>query len=399
MRLRIAVVVACAVRAASTAAQTPLSRIDAVRGALDHGARLGVARADTAVANAQLIAARALPNPSVSGSYSRSYPNYHFSADIPIDLPGRRQTRIRSAALALQAADLRFQFAHATIELDADTTYTHAIAARDHLVLSRRNAGDADSLLHMVERRRDAGDASDLDVEVARVSSGQQANVATSDSLTWISSLLDLQAVLGMPSDRLEIAASDSLSSPPAAILPGATTVTEAAASLSLESALLATRLQHRSMFSTPSLSLGFEYRDQPAIGIEPTFGLGIGLPLFDRNRGAIAQAEAEQARAAAEVTLARVEAHNEIAHALRERENAMSKVARDRDLVASADRVAAMSLTAYREGASSLPNVLEAQRNARDVLSQYIDDLANAWIATAELRILALTPSPTAQP
>jgi outer membrane protein TolC len=57
------------------------------------------------------------------------------------------------------------------------------------------------------------------------------------------------------------------------------------------------------------------------------------------------------------------------------------------------------MSLTAYREGAASLPNVLEAQRNARDVLGQYIDDLSNAWIATAELRVLALAPSSNQQP
>jgi outer membrane protein TolC len=52
------------------------------------------------------------------------------------------------------------------------------------------------------------------------------------------------------------------------------------------------------------------------------------------------------------------------------------------------------MSLVAYREGAASLPNVLEAQRSARDVRGQYIDDLAAAWIATAELRVLSLTPT-----
>ncbi|MEO7085266.1 MAG: TolC family protein, partial [Gemmatimonadaceae bacterium] len=127
--------------------------------------------------------------------------------------------------------------------------------------------------------------------------------------------------------------------------------------------------------------------------------GIGIGLPIFDRNRGAIAQAEAERARAAAELTLAQVQSQNEIAHALRERENALSKVARDRRLVTSANTVVSKSLIAYREGASSLPNVLAAQRSAREVLAQYIDDLANAWIATAELRVLALSPSPSSQP
>src|SRR6185312_8689609 len=146
----------------------------------------------------------------------------------------------------------------------------------------------------------------------------------------------------------------------------------------SLQSAVAAVRLQHRSIWSSPSLSLGVEYGDPSQTGLLPTFGIGVGLPLFDRNRGQIAQAEAERIRASAELTVAQVEARNEIAHGTRERANA----------------VAAMALTAYREGASALPNVLEAQRSARDVLGQYIDDLAAAWIATAELRVLALTPT-----
>jgi outer membrane protein, heavy metal efflux system len=399
MRFRTAVIVACVVRAAPIAGQlTPMTRADAVAAALDRGARLGVARADTAVAGAQLLAARALPNPSLSASYSKSFPQYHVNADIPIDIPPLRSLRVRSAQIALDAARLRFQFARATIALDADTTYTHAVAARERLVLSRRNALDADSLLHMVERRRDAGDASDMDVELARVNAGQQENVAAGDSLTLTSSLLDLQAVLGMTAEQLTISASDSLSMPPSAPNPGRT-LNETAAAMSLESATLAARLQHRSIFSTPSIALGFENHDPGQPGILPTFGLGIGLPVFDRNRGAIAQAEAERVRAAAELTLAQVEARNQIAHSLRQRENALARSERDQRLVVSANRVAAMSLTAYREGAASLPNVLEAQRNARDVLAQYIDDLTAAWIATAQLRVLALAPSSNGQP
>jgi len=399
MRFRIALIVACVARATPIAGQlTPMTRAAAVAAALERGARLGVARADTAVAGAQLLVARALPNPTLSASYSKSFPQYHVTADVPIDLPPLRSLRVRSAQIALDAARLRFQFARATIALDADTTYTHAVAARERLALSRRNALDADSLLHMVERRRDAGDASDMDVELARVNAGQQENIAAGDSLTLISSLLDLQAVLGMTAEQLTINASDSLAAPPPAPVPGQT-LNETAATMSLESATLAARLQHRSLFSTPSIALGFENHDPGQPGMLPTFGLGLGLPLFDRNRGAIAQAEAERVRAAAELTLARVEARNQIAHALRQRENALARTERDQRLVLSANRVAAMSLTAYREGAASLPNVLEAQRNARDVLAQYIDDLSNAWIATAQLRVLALAPAPTSQP
>lgn len=389
----------CLLHTSLVAAQTPLTRSGALDAALSRGPRLALARADTAVARAGVLVARARPNPSLTGTYSKSFPNYHVAADIPIDFPTLRQLRIRAAQLGLDAANVRFLLARAQIALDADTTYTHAIAARERLALSHRNALDADSLLHMVERRRDAGDASDMDVELARVNAGQQANVAAADSLTLLSTLLDLQAVLGIPSDRLEIAATDSLGAPAGVPSLPAATLSEVAANLSLESATLSARLQHRSLWSTPSISLGFEQGDPDQHGLLPTFGLGIGLPLFDRNRGGIAQAEAERVRAAAELSLAQVEARNEIAHAARTRENALARVERDRALVTSANRVATMSLTAYREGASTLANVLEAQRSARDVLGQYVDDLTAAWIATAELRVFALTPTSNSAP
>jgi cobalt-zinc-cadmium efflux system outer membrane protein len=375
------------------AQQTPVTRAQALEIALDRGARLGVARADTAVAAAQVIAARVRPNPSFSASYSKSVPNFHYTFDIPFDFPTLRQMRIRAAQTGLEAANLRYTLARAMIALDADTTYTRAVAAREHLALSRRTALDADSLRRMVERRRDAGDASDMDVELARVTAGQQANAAAGDSLELISALLDLQGVLGMRSENVELLATDSLVAPPEAMTARPVTLGEAAASLSLESATLSARLQRRSIWTTPSLSLGFEHGDPDQPGILPTFGLGIALPLFDRNRGGIAQAEAERARAAAELTLAQVEARNQIAHATRERENAVARVARDQLVAASANRVAAMSLTAYREGASSLVNVIEAVRTSREVLAQYITDLAAAWIATAELRALGAAP------
>ena len=382
--------------ASSLVAQTPLTRSGAIDAALNRGARLPVARADSAVAGAALIAARARPNPTLNGSYSKSVPNYHVSADIPLEFPALRNLRVRSAQVGLQAAQLKLLFNRAMVAMEADTAYTRAVAAREKLVLSRRNALDADSLLHMVERRRDAGDASDMDVELARVNAGQQTNLAAADSLTLISAVLDLQGALGYIDEQIAVNPTDSLGTPPSPAPAAATSLDAESARLSLDAATLNTQLQRRSLWSQLSISPGFEFGDPDQKGLLPTIGIGVGVPLFDRNRGQIAQAEAERIRAQAELTLAVVEARNALAHARRERENAIGKVARDRLLIASADRVAAMSLTAYREGASSLPNVLDAQRTAREVLSQYIDDLAAAWVATAELRVFSYTPSST---
>lgn len=398
MRHTLVSVVGLVLSATSLVAQRPLSRADAIAAAFTRGARIAVARADTAVAGAAILAARARPNPLLTGGYSKSVPNYHMNVDIPIDFPVLRALRMRSAETGQRAAQLRFQFERAMIAMEADTAYTRAVAARQRLVLSRRNASDADSLLRMVERRCDAGDASAMDVELARVNAGQLANTAVGDSLTMISAILDLQSVIGIADAQLSVRPTDSLTATPAADPPAGTTLLEASAAAMRDAAVVNVGLQRRAMWPQLSVSFGLEHGDPDVHGALPTVGVGIGLPLFDRNRGGIAMAEAERARAQAELERTGVEMRNAYAHALRERENALRKVARDQELMASGDRIAAMAITAYREGVSSLPNVLTAQQSARGVMAQYIDDLAAAWIATAELRVFSLSPTRVGQ-
>ena len=286
--------------------------------------------------------------------------------------------------------------------LDADTTYTRALAAREHARLSRRNAQDADSLRRMAVVRRDAGDASNLDVELATVNAGQQANVAATDSLTYVSTLLDLQTIMGLIATQAEITPSDSLAVPTDVDgdgnVPVVSTLEVAAAQQTLNSSQLAATLQRRSVWGALSLIGGFDWGDSTNPGLLPVVGVSLPLPLFSRGRGPILQAEAELQRARAGLALAQAEGAARIARARRQRDIAMAKVGRDRMLLASANRVATMSLTAYREGQSSLPNVLEAQRNARDILGQYIDDVAAAWIATASLRVFTLTTASARQ-
>ena len=409
---------------AQQSALTSLSRSDAVRTALERGARLPLAQADTAVVYAQLLAARAWENPALSTVYSKAVPQYHVTVDVPIAYPWIKRGRVQTALAARTAAQYRYQFERASIALTADTTYTRVLAARAHARLSQRNAKDADSLRRMATARRDAGDASDLEVELAGVVADQQANLSAADSLAYLSSLLDLQSVIGLASTRIEIVPTDSLIAPPvdedapfgnaasfSGLTPGVTRVALdsggrvvltaaplqiAAAQAALTSAQLALRTERRSIFASPSIVAGIETRDPTGseTGILPTFGLSIPLPLFNRNRGPIAQAQAEHQRANAELALAQLESRTEIARAVREREIALERVRRDQALLGGANRVAAMSFTAYREGASALPALLEAQRQARESVARFIDDLASAWIADAELRVLLLTPT-----
>jgi cobalt-zinc-cadmium efflux system outer membrane protein len=391
-------VVAIGISSGRAIAQRPVTRAEAVDAAVTVGPRLAVAQADTGVALAALITARALPNPTLAASYTKDPPPYHSTLELPIDFPWLRGPRIGSATAARTAAQYHYTFQRASAALDADTTYTRALAAREHARLSRRNAQDADSLRRMAVVRRDAGDASDLDVELATVNAGQQANVAATDSLSYLSAVLDLQTLMGLVAGQPAIEPSDSLGAPTAVDGGGSveveSTLEVAAAEETMTSAQLGSTLQRRSVWGAPAIIAGFDWGDPTNPGLLPNVGLSLPIPLFSRGRGPVLQAEAELQRARAGLALARAEGAARIARARRERDISLAKVGRDRVLLASANRVAAMSLTAYREGESSLPNVLEAQRNARDILGQYIDDVAAAWIAVASLRVYTLTPA-----
>jgi cobalt-zinc-cadmium efflux system outer membrane protein len=383
-----------ALHATSLAGQQPITRQQAIDAAISRGARAALARADTLVGSAAVTAARQRENPALALTYSKSTPNYHEILDLPLDITGARSARIASAEATRLASQYRFRFERAAAALDADTTYTRSLAAVGHLRLARRNAHDADSLRRMAIVRRDAGDASELDVLLATVNAGQAANLAAADSLTLVSTLFDLQAVMGLDTSIVTVVPTDSLTLPPTADSTFTNTLPLpiAAAQQALTAADLSVRAQRRSIFSPFSVQAGIEHGDPSETGILPTFGVSIPVPLLNRNRGGIAQAEAERVRARAELELARLETKTAIARAQRQRSVALERIRRDQQLVESANRIVAMSLTAYREGAQGLPAVLEAQRNARDILSQYIDDVAEAWIAGAVVRLYNLT-------
>src|SRR2546421_2122776 len=122
--------------------QQPVTRADAAAAALARGARVALGRADTTAALGAARAARAFPNPTVSGSYSKDTPNYHALGELPLDLPWLRGARIGAAESARDAARYRFTFARAAIRFDVDTTYTRSLAAVLHARLSRRTALD-----------------------------------------------------------------------------------------------------------------------------------------------------------------------------------------------------------------------------------------------------------------
>ena len=396
--MRLALTLACLLTPATLSAQRSVTRADAAAAALTRGARAALGRADTTAALGGVRAARAFPNPTFSGSYTKDTPNYHALGDLPLDLPWLRSPRIGAAEAARDAARYRFAFERAAIRFDIDTTYSRSLAAAMHAQLSRRTADDADSLLKVAELRRDVGDVSELDVRLAAVNAGQLENIALDDSLAALGVLLSLQLQMGLTGDAPVIALADSLIAPAdsdrAARREGEF-LPVAAATATLHSAERSLTLARASRFA-PSFEFGVDKGDPSSPNpsqLLPVIGFSLPLPLFNWSGGEVTRAIAARDRASAELDLTRRETDAAVSRARRELVAARERLRRSAALVASGDRVAAMSLQAYGEGAIALASVLEAQRNAREILARYIDDLAAADAAARTLRWLTATP------
>ena len=407
------------VRAAEPAAADgplqPVTRAQAVSIALERGVAAPVGRADTAAANAGFAVARALPNPTLAASYTGSAPQLHASVDIPLDLPAFRGLRVNSARAALASSRLQFAYTRATVRYDVEVAYGQALAAGERATLSRQSARDADSLLTLARRQRDAGDASDVDVDLASINAGQQENVAAGDSLAAITTVLDLQTLLGLQSDQPRITLAESLPALIASALAaervlggqgasGAVGITTgqgsiarqapplqvAAAAATYEAQDFALGLARRRNALVPSVQVGVEGRDPTGgpRGPLPLVGFSLPLPLFNRFQGDVALANANRVRAAAQFDAARRTAAGAIARARRDLVSGATRVERDRVLLETARRVAAKTLTGYRTGASALPAVLQAQRSVRDAFVQYATDAVTAANAAAAVRL-----------
>lgn len=389
----VALLLTCGAGVAS--AQQSVTREDAVAAALTRGPRALRAAPDVAAARADVALARTFQNPTAIASYTGSVPSYHAELEIPLDFPWLRAARVGAAQASLTSARYRYAFERAGARFDAEVAYVRASAAEARARVTRRNAADADSLLVLARLRREAGDASALDVELATVAAGQLASASEADSLAAVGALLELQAVMGLPSDRVTVALADSLAAPAVeSDSVAGVRLLVAAADATLEAQERGLALARRSILAAPSLTVGVEGGDPSGTEKGPLamVGLALPLPLFNWNGAAVQAAAAARDRSRVDADVARRESEAKVAAARRELASALRRVARDRALLGSAQRVAAMSLLAYGEGAVALPNVLEAQRTAREALANTVADLAAANVAAAALRLVTTT-------
>ncbi len=324
---------------------------------------------------------------------------YRLEQEIVLGGKIRRAREVAEAdRLAAQAGFVAEEF---DVAARVTRAYFNAVAAQDRLRSRREMLDLSERLLRAVATQVDAGSATEPDrlrAEVVREQAEIEYETASADAKAAIR---QLGVTIGVD-NSIQLALStrpDALPNFPdrdeivAMALDTNSRVSRAR--IAIERAGRAHELARAEAVPNLIASIGPRFSD---IDNETTMdvGLGIELPLFDRNQGNIHAALAERLSSAAQLREVQLELIGEVSQAWSAYESARLTIGRYRDqLLPKAERTLDLTRQAYERGKADYLRLLDAQQVVIESRIAYIDALARLQESAALLRQLAQTDAP----
>jgi outer membrane protein, heavy metal efflux system len=353
-------------------AQDPLTPERAVALAHARGPLAGVATGFRDVVSGRARSDAAWPNPIAEwrreNLTSSIEPDIFATLQVPVDITGRRQALRQAASSARARGQADSSAASRSLDFEVLRAYWRAALARELSVIAtgerdaRRRTSEFDT-----QRFREGAVA-----EVVAMRGALEADRARIAAVTAASesrrAAADLARLLGMPVEEVPTLAP--LVPPALDALPAGDTAWAAvadrrpelrAARLALQEAERRSTAESRGRIGDVNIVGGYKGTGGFNTGL---IGVLVPLPLFNRNEGPRERARGEELLARAAHLDADWRARGELAAAVGAWESAR-EAGRDgaSTIDERASEVARIAEAAYREGATSLIELLEAQR------------------------------------
>src|SRR5262245_5593884 len=375
----------------------PLPNILTLEGAterfLQRNLSVEAARLEVGVAEADRVAARFRPRPGLTftgenlGAKSTSQFNeiYEVSAVIaqPIELGGRRALRREVANHTVSLAEARLANVMQRRLHDLRCGYMEAVLARANLEIARENHKAFAELARLNTVRVKEGDVAEVELMRARVEHVKFDSAVASASLAYLQAKIRLLELLG----ESDYALTSTLE------------LRSTLASSQVEPEL--PRLREVALQRRPEIKMAEEEQSlaeatlrleesrgkgeiTPFAGYKRlgpdntlTVGVTIPLPFGNRNQGGIVRAGAQKQVAATNLQLMRNRVLAEVEAAYSAYLTAREQVrVYEAGLLDQAEEAATVTLAAYREGATSLIALIDAQRARAEARGNYLKAL-----------------------
>jgi cobalt-zinc-cadmium efflux system outer membrane protein len=387
----------------------PLSLDALLAAARTHNPTLRAAQAAIAESAGLAKQAGTLPNPVVGyegdqirgGSYGGGEQGGFVQQTIPLGgkLGLRRdvyRAQQRTGELALAEQQQR-------IEADLESSFYAALALQQEIATRKQLSALAADAAETARQLANVGQADTPDVLQSEVEQEQAALDTLTAQRRYIAAFHQLTAIAGQPDLPLTPLAGDLAASP--AMPPSLDSIL--AQSPAVERADQAVHAAEAQLRSTrreivPDLTLrageqwsGELVRQNPniAAGAQSFASASIDLPLWNRNQGNVASAQATVSAANAEAQRVRLELRRAAAPLIEQYNIAAAQSARYRDdLLPRAQRAYDLYRDRYRQMAAAYPQVLVSQRTLFQLQLAYIQSLGELGQSSAQLRHFALS-------
>ena len=384
--------------AAALEAQSPARRVsidEALRLFAANNLDLRIARLEAAEFRGIARQAGAFPNPTMSVTHEPlsggavDYSESYFTLSQRLELPGQRSARTEGAEWAVRAAEARFGADSVRLAFEVKRTYVQAVLAEDLLAVTERVAGVFRVAARSAAIREAQGDISRYELRRILVERSRYETLLA-DAEIRASSVRRSLALLILPeSDLAEVSPTglDADTPPEPAFDFIAREVASrrqeiAAAQAAVEAAVANVRLRRAER--VPGVTATGGYKRQ-ADGLRGAFiGVAIPIPLFNRNAGAVAGAEARVGTLETRLGLTRRQVDNDLRRAIESYESVKRRAnLLGNDVLDASSDLLQIAQVAYDLGEMGLLEILdaaEALSGARKASAQLKADLWTAY-------------------
>lgn len=390
---------------AGLAQNLPLTLSQAIAHAQERAPALRGADASARAADAGVAVAGMRPNPTLSVDAENVFGSGRYagfrgaertvSLSVPLELGGKRQSRINVAQGERSAAGVGLAAARADVTHRVTEAFVLLAAAERRLEIARSSLSWAERAAHAAQERVRAGKASPIEEQRAQVLQiGAESRVGKAERALALAHA-DLARLTGDAPNAPIVAAWFDV--PSQAGLAAAPQLSLSVAAAQSQLAIARARVDAARRDRIPDVTITAGTRrygdssDRAAV-----LGLSIPLPLFNSGTHALARAKAEEEKAIAEGETAVIDAQQASAHAAADVADAraVAQTAAGPALTA-AQEAARIARIGYAEGKFAQLEMIEAERSLAETREAALDALTEYHLALARMARLQGSTQP----
>jgi len=388
----------------------PITLARALALTLERSPQLAAFSWDIRAAEARILQAKLLPNPEISWdgedftragvqSATESMQNTLVLSQL-IELGGKRNTRVREAQFDRRATAWDYQVKRLEVLKSTTLAFIEVLSGQRKVQLAQENVELTERGIPATQKRLEAGKAASVElirakteVATARIELTEATHELEASrgnlAAQWGAKKATFPSVSGNLEQLRPIPSLESLKAKLQANPELAKWTTERERREASLNSARAEAQPDLTVNAGPRL-LGASHADMSVVA-----GFSIPLPLWNRNQGKIAEAEANVAKTSDEQAAAEADANAELNEAYQNLQRAAEEVRMLRDTVLpGAKSVVDQTTDGYATGRFSQLDVLDAQRSYIESRTQYVRALSDFQKAAAQIDALTAGPA-----